>query len=66
MGQEKSKQVSMVDIKDMLANNDSLEKLVKGRSELYTPYSVKDKNGKFRSVVDIDSVVGLLRELAAN
>ena len=43
-----------------------IEELIKSRSQLYTSYSVKDKEGKFRSVVDIESVIKLMREILGN
>jgi hypothetical protein len=50
----------------MLPSDDKMEDLIRSRSQLYTSYSVKDKEGKYRSVVDIDSVIGLMRELLGN
>ena len=40
-----------------------IEELVNSRSKLYTSYSVKDKEGHYRRVVDVDSVVELIAEL---
>ena len=58
--------LNIADVMAMLPSNEQMEKLVRSRSQLYTSYSVKDKEGKYRSVVDIDSVVELLRELLGN
>jgi len=54
------------DVMAMLPSDDKMEDLIRSRSQLYTSYSVKDKEGKYRSVVDIDSVIGLMRELLGN
>ena len=56
----------LADVMAMLPSDDKMEELIRSRSQLYTSYSVKDKDGKYRSVVDIDSVVGLIRELLGN
>lgn len=56
----------IADVMAMLPSDSKMEELIKSRSQLYTSYSVKDKEGKFRSVVDIESVVELLREVLGN
>ncbi len=53
----------IADVMAILPFDDKMEELIRSRSQLYTSYSVKDKEGKYRSVVDVDSVVELLREL---
>jgi Na+-transporting NADH:ubiquinone oxidoreductase subunit NqrC len=58
--------VNIADVMAMLPSDDKMEELIRSRSQLYTSYSVKDKEGKYRSVVDIDSVIGLMRELLGN
>jgi hypothetical protein len=64
--QAESKAFSIADVMAMLPSDDKMEELIRSRSQLYTSYSVKDKEGKYRSVVDIDSVVELFRELLGN
>lgn len=61
-----SKALSIADVMAMLPSNEQMEELIRSRSQLYTAYSVKDKDGKYRSVVDIDSMVELFRELLGN
>jgi len=56
-------QLNIGDVMAMLPSDSKIEELIRSRSQLYTSYSVKDKEGKFRSVVDIESVVELLREV---
>ena len=58
--------LNIADVMAMLPSDDKMEDLIRSRSQLYTSYSVKDKEGKYRSVVDIDSVIGLMRELLGN
>ena len=43
--------------------DERLTKIVRERSQLYTGYGVKDKEGKFRDVVDVQSVVELLKDI---
>lgn len=50
----------------MLPSDSEMEKFIKSRSQLYTSYAVKDREGKYREVVDIKSVVELLREVLSN
>tara|TARA_R110000796_G_scaffold59371_1_gene136789 strand:+ start:4409 stop:4600 length:192 start_codon:yes stop_codon:yes gene_type:complete len=50
----------------MLQDDEKMTELVSNRSQLYTAYGVKDKDGKFRGVIDIDSVVELLRDILGN
>jgi len=38
------------------------EEEIQDRSQLYTSYSVKDKDGKYRRVIDIDTVKILIDE----
>jgi hypothetical protein len=64
--QVKNKALSIADVMAMLPNDEKIQELISSRSQLYTSYSVKDKEGKFRSVVDIESVVELLREVLGN
>jgi len=64
--QVESKVLSIADVMAMLPNDEKIQELISSRSQLYTSYSVKDKEGKFRSVVDIESVVELLREVLCN
>jgi hypothetical protein len=64
--QVKNKALSVADVMAMLPNDEKIQELISSRSQLYTSYSVKDKEGKFRSVVDIESVVELLREILGN
>ena len=40
-----------------------LTEIVRSKSQLYTGYGVRDKEGKFRDVVDIQSVVELLKDI---
>jgi hypothetical protein len=58
--------LNIADVLAMLPNDEKIQELIISRSQLYTSYSVKDKEGKFRSVVDIESVVELLREVLGN
>lgn len=58
--------IDYLKLKAKLPSDDKMEDLIRSRSQLYTSYSVKDKEGKYRSVVDIDSVIGLMRELLGN
>jgi hypothetical protein len=58
--------LNIADFMAILPSDDKMEELIRSRSQLYTSYSVKDKEGKYRSVVDIDSVIGLMRELISN
>ena len=44
-------------------NDDELRSLLSKRSQLYMSYAVKDKNGKFSSVIDIATVIEILHEL---
>lgn len=60
------KALSITDVMAMLPSDNKMEDLIRSRSQLYTSYSVKDKEGKYRSVVDIESVVELLREVLGN
>ena len=46
-----------------LPDDEKIHELIESRSQLYIGYSVRNKDGHFRQVVDIDSVVQLLREL---
>lgn len=66
LAKEQMQTLRKADVMAMLPSNEQMEELVRSRSQLYTSYSVKDKEGKYRSVVDIDSVVELLRELLKN
>ena len=59
----KKETLSTADVLAILSDDDKMNALIQSRSQLYTAYSVKDKNNKYRSVVDIDSVVELLREI---
>lgn len=63
---EASENLNISDVMAMLPSDSKMEELIRSRSQLYTSYSVKDKEGKFRSVVDIESVVELLREVLGN
>jgi hypothetical protein len=56
----------LADVMALLPSDDKMEELIRSRSQLFTAYSVKDKEGKFKSVVDIESVVELLREVLGN
>ena len=58
--------LNIADVMAMLPSDSKMEELISSRSQLYTAYSVKDKEGKFKSVVDIESVIELLRELLGN
>lgn len=62
----KNKALSIADVMAMLPSDSKMEELIRSRSQLYTTYSVKDKEGKYRGVVDIESVVELLREVLGN
>ena len=64
--QVETKALSIADVMAMLPFDSKMEELISSRSQLYTSYSVKNKEGKFRSVVDIESVVELLREILGN
>lgn len=64
--QVETKALSIADVMAMLPSDNKMEDLIRSRSQLYTSYSVKDKKGKYRSVVDIESVVELLREVLGN
>lgn len=64
--QVETKALSIVDVMAMLPSDGKMEELIRSRSQLYTSYSVKDKEGKYRGVVDIESVVELLREVFGN
>ena len=64
--QVETKALSIADVMAMLPSDDKMEELIRSRSQLYTPYSVIDKEGKYRGVVDIKSVVELLREVLGN
>lgn len=50
----------------LMSDPDKIRELLEQRSQLYTSYSVRDRQGKFRSVIDIESVVELLQELTEN
>lgn len=50
-------------LKEILGDDEKMMDFIRSKSKLYTAYSVKDKDGKFRSVIDIESVINLLREL---
>lgn len=56
----------LADVMAMLPSDSKMEELIRSRSQLYTSYSVKDKEGKYRGVVDIESVFELLREVLGN
>jgi hypothetical protein len=43
--------------------DERLTKIVESKSQLYTGYGVRDKEGKFRDVVDVQSVVLLLKDI---
>lgn len=43
--------------------DERLTKIVESKSQLYTGYGVRDKEGKFRDVVDVQSVVELLKDV---
>lgn len=64
--QVETKALSIADVMDMLPSDNKMEDLIRSRSQLYTSYSVKDKEGKYRGVVDIESVIELLREVLGN
>lgn len=64
--QVETKALSIADVMAMLPSDDKMEEMIRSRSQLYTAYSVKNKEGKYRSVVDIESVIELLRELFGN
>ncbi len=53
-------------VKAMLHNDSKMENFLQQRSQLYTAYGVKDNDGKFRSVIDMQSVTDLLKELLCN
>ena len=61
-----NQQLNIGAVMAMLPSDEQMKALISRRSQLYTSYSVKDKDGKYRSVVDIDSVIELLRELLGN
>ena len=50
-------------LKEILGDDEKMTDFIRSKSKLYTAYSVKDKDGKFRSVIDIESVIDFLREL---
>lgn len=58
--------LNIADVMAMLPSDSKMEELIRSRSQLYTAYSVKDKEGKYRGVVDIQSVIELLREVIGN
>lgn len=58
--------LNKADVMAMLPSDNKMQDLIRSRSQLYTSYSVKDKEGKYRGVVDIESVVELLREVLGN
>jgi molybdopterin converting factor small subunit len=58
--------LNIADVMAMLPYDSKMEELIRSRSQLYSSYSVKDKEGKYRGVVDIESVVELLREVLGN
>ena len=64
--QVETKALSIADVMAMLPYDSKMEELIRNRSQLYTAYSVKDKEGKYRDVVDIQSVVVLLRQVLGN
>jgi hypothetical protein len=41
---------------------EEIRKALKERSQLYTTYGVKDKEGRFRDVIDIDTAVEFIQE----
>lgn len=61
----KNKQQSIIDnVRTMLPFDDEMRRFVKSKSQLYNKsFSVKDINGEFRKVIDVTSVVKLLREI---
>ena len=63
---EASENLNISDVIVMLSSDSKIEELIRSRSQLYTSYSVKDKEGKYRGVVDIQSVVELLRQVLGN
>lgn len=58
--------LNIADVIAMLPCDSKMEELIRSRSQLYTSYSVTDKEGKYREAVDIESVVELLREVLGN
>lgn len=64
--QVETKALSIADVMAVLPFDSKMQELISSRSQLYTSYSVKDKEGKFRSVVDIESVVKMLRDVFSN
>lgn len=53
--------ITLEEVKGM--SSVALTKLVEDRSQLYTKYGVTDNDGKFRDVIDVQSVVELLQEI---
>jgi hypothetical protein len=47
----------------ILTDDEKMYEYLGKRSNLYTSYSVKDKNGKFKSVIDNETVIKIIREL---
>lgn len=45
----------------MLDDDEKMEDFLKSRSKLHTSYSLKNKDGDLSKVVDIESVISLLR-----
>ena len=45
---------------------EALRSMLKEKSQLYTTYSVKNKQGKFRQVIDIDTVIEIILEITPN
>lgn len=50
-------------IVDIISDDDKMKEFLQNKSLLYTSYSVKDKQGQFQSVIDMESVICLLRLL---
>ena len=64
--QKREKALRVSDVVAILHSDNKMQELLTNRSRLYTSYSVKDKKGAFRPVIDMDSVIELLREVLNN
>ena len=54
---------TLASVKKIIDSHEEMKDFITSKSKLYTAYSVRDKEGNFTSVVDVDSVIEIIRDL---
>lgn len=50
-------------IKNIISDDDKLREFINSKSNLYTGYTVKSKTGEFEEVIDISTVILILKDI---